>query len=125
VLWCEKLEAPDHDPVPTPEELLGRRVAALRKAAGLTQAALAVKINADVATISRLERGDSVPSISRLDEIATSLGVELRELFRFKLRPSPKDDAIDRLVARVRRRSPSEINAVTEVVEVVLRAMKA
>lgn len=123
-LWRLETVGPDHRAVPTPEELLGRRVATLRKSAGLTQAALAAKVRVDVATISRLERAESMPSLSRLEDIAVAVGVELGELFRFKSRASAKDEAIERLVATVRRRSPTEIDAVTEVVDVVLRVLK-
>ena len=75
----------------------------------------------DVATISRLERGESIPSLTRLETLAGKLGVELIELFRFKGKPSVKDEAIDRLVTVISRRGAADIDAVTAVVEVMLR----
>jgi len=43
------------------ERQLGQRVAAYRRTAGLTQEALAEKVGVAVETISRLERGSSIP----------------------------------------------------------------
>jgi transcriptional regulator with XRE-family HTH domain len=60
--------------------LLGRNVARRRKELGLTQAEFAEKIGADIVTVSRFERGSNLPSLLRLEKIATALGVPLAEL---------------------------------------------
>jgi len=60
--------------------LLGSNVAKRRKELGLTQAEFGEKIGADIVTISRFERGSSLPSLLRLENIAEALGVPLAEL---------------------------------------------
>lgn len=47
---------------------------------GLTQAEFATKIGADIVTVSRFERGSSLPSLLRLERIANTLGIPLAEL---------------------------------------------
>ena len=58
----------------------GPRLAALRQRRGLTQAALARKINGHVMTISRLERGANTPSIRLLQRLAKALDVPITAL---------------------------------------------
>jgi transcriptional regulator with XRE-family HTH domain len=67
-----------------------------------------------VETISRLERGSVVPSLVRMEEIAGVLGVDLPALFifkdrEFKDREPPRDKAVERLLAVVRRRPASVV----------------
>jgi transcriptional regulator with XRE-family HTH domain len=99
---------------------LGRRVATLRVAAGLTQATLAEHVGVTVETISRLERGKVTPSLERLEDVAGALGVDLGELFRFADRPGRKDQAIERVLALVRRSSIDDIDRVRRIAELVL-----
>jgi transcriptional regulator with XRE-family HTH domain len=90
---------------------IGRRVAECRKAAGLSQEKLAEKLRVSPETISRLERGANLPPVERLQEIAGLLGVELHELFRVgtSARQNERDQAMDRLVAVLARRSAEDI----------------
>jgi transcriptional regulator with XRE-family HTH domain len=60
--------------------LLGKNIAARRKAPGLTQAEFAEKISAETVTVSRFERGSNLPSLQRLERIANVLGMPLAEL---------------------------------------------
>lgn len=59
---------------------IGRRIASLRKAKGVSQEELAASCNRVVNTISNLERGLGDPKISTLRKIAHSLDVNLLEL---------------------------------------------
>ena len=65
-------------------EKLGRRIKALRKAAGLTQAKLAEMTELSDNFIALLERGQRSPSIHTLTKIAVALDVPLVELFQFE-----------------------------------------
>jgi len=64
---------------------LRRQVGALvrhhRELAGLTQAELGDKIGKALESIGRIERGEVAPSLMTLDELATALGIEVRDLF--------------------------------------------
>jgi transcriptional regulator with XRE-family HTH domain len=62
---------------------LGHRIAALRKAQGLTQEALAEMLGYSVEFISLVERGVNAPTVAGLEHFATALKVKVRELFNF------------------------------------------
>lgn len=65
------------------ERRLGRRIAELRKARGLTQQALAEKTGYSVEFVSLVERGINAPSVSGCANVADALGVSVAELFTF------------------------------------------
>ena len=62
-------------------ELFGRRLATLRRCAGLTQSDVAVACNVTVQVVSKWECGRSCPDILMLEDIAAVLGVPIQELF--------------------------------------------
>jgi len=53
-----------------------RVVAAARRAAGLTQAGLAVRLGTTQSAVARLEHGEVTPSIATLSRLANALGVQ-------------------------------------------------
>src|SRR4051812_15955301 len=59
---------------------IGRRIAALRGEAGLTQQQLADATGARVSAVRSLEQGRTFPSVQRLDMIATAVGCQLQDL---------------------------------------------
>lgn len=63
--------------------LLGKRIADLRKAKGLSQEELAAESKYSVEFISLVERGVNAPSVAGLERIAKALKVEIRDLFDF------------------------------------------
>jgi len=62
---------------------LGRRIAELRKAKGLTQEKFAEKTGYSVEFISFVERGINAPSIAGCDRIAKVLKLPIKDLFDF------------------------------------------
>lgn len=62
---------------------LGRRIAALRKTAELTQAKLAEKSGYSVEFISLVERGINAPSVEGCERIARTFRVSVKDLFDF------------------------------------------
>ena len=66
------------------EKALGKRIADLRKAKGLSQEALAAKSRYSTEFISLVERGLNAPSVAGLARIAKALNVEIKELFKLK-----------------------------------------
>jgi transcriptional regulator with XRE-family HTH domain len=66
------------------EKLIGSHIARFRKERELTQAELAEKIDVTVETISRMERGVSIPSIKTLEAVSKALSVRLKDLFDFE-----------------------------------------
>lgn len=59
---------------------LGRNVAKLRKAMAWTQEELAHRIGVEPETISRLERGATVPSLKSLEKLAVIFGTRISDL---------------------------------------------
>jgi transcriptional regulator with XRE-family HTH domain len=98
------------------EKKLGKRVAELRQAADFTQAKLAEKIGVATETVSRLERGAAMPSLSRIEGIAAALKVDLHEIFRFREGNTAKSAAVARMIAAVRDRSAADTAELAEIV---------
>ena len=82
---------------------VGSRVKAARKLRGLTQAALAEAIDMSFETVSNLERGKTAPNFNTLNDIASTLDVEMKFFFDYEVgNPST-----------LRSRILSELSAVT------------
>lgn len=60
---------------------LSQNLRALRKGQGLTLQQLAERVGLSASYLSQVERGVTLPSLSRLTSIAQALGVELRDFF--------------------------------------------
>ena len=61
-------------------EQLGRELRKARLARGLTQADVAERVDTDPETISRFERGATLPSLTRLLDLAEALHVTVGSL---------------------------------------------
>ena len=61
---------------------LGRNIAAFRKRYGMTQAALAEKINFSDKAVSKWERGESVPDVLTLTELARLFHITVDDLLK-------------------------------------------
>ena len=59
---------------------IGRNIAAYRKHSGLTQAGLAEKLNYSDKAVSKWERGESVPDVLTLVQLAEQFGVTVNDL---------------------------------------------
>ena len=88
------------------EELLGARIGDLRKSRQWTQAQLAERIEVEPETISRFERGATVPSLHTLEKLAQSLKVSIGDL----LVPSSTvpDDQATRISAWLSELKPAD-----------------
>lgn len=61
---------------------LARRIGALRRQKGLTQSALAERLEVSIQAVSKWETGRALPELSRIDELADILGVEVAYLLQ-------------------------------------------
>ena len=59
---------------------IGENIAAYRKRAGLTQAGLAEKLNYSDKAVSKWERGESVPDVLTLMQLAEQFGITVQDL---------------------------------------------
>jgi len=60
---------------------LGRRISYLRHKAHLKQLDIAERCFVSIQAVSKWERGQCCPSLPMLDDIASALGVEIKDLF--------------------------------------------
>lgn len=65
------------------EKELGKRVAEMRKAKGLSQEELAERSGYSSEFISLVERGVNAPAVAGLERIARALDVDIKDLFNF------------------------------------------
>lgn len=62
------------------KDLIGKNIASYRKRAGLTQAGLAEKLNYSDKAVSKWERGESVPDVITLAQLADLFEITVNEL---------------------------------------------
>ena len=105
------------------QQKIGQGIAKYRKAAGLTQEQLAAKLQVAHETVSRMERGVSMPSVMTLHRIANALGVEVQEFFAAEAGDSEKARALDNLLTLLKRRPGHEIRMVNELASVALEQL--
>ena len=62
------------------KDLIGKNIASYRKQAGLTQAGLAEKLNYSDKAVSKWERGESIPDVITLAQLAELFDITVNEL---------------------------------------------
>ncbi|MFN8288967.1 MAG: helix-turn-helix transcriptional regulator [Chitinophagaceae bacterium] len=66
------------------QKKLGKQIAALRKKSGLSQTALAHKIDKDRQWLNYIEKGKGNPTVKTLYLIAAELGVDVKHFFELE-----------------------------------------
>lgn len=61
----------------------GKRVSALRKAAGYSQEQFAFKCGVDRTYIGIIERGEKSPTLNTIAKLASALNISLSDIFRY------------------------------------------
>lgn len=111
----------------TIEKRLGAKVSEVRRSQKLTQAQLAEKIDVSVETVSRLERGVSVPSLKTIEHIAVSLNTPLTVFFDFEGQPpiSKKHEReLSKFMVFLRTLKTEELSFAHEVIKEILKIFK-
>lgn len=83
------------------EKTLGKTVAELRKAQGMTQLELAEKMAVTDKAVSKWERDLSCPDINSLPLLAQVLGVSVNDLLECRTAPAPAQTKIGSIAATV------------------------
>ena len=65
------------------KQMIGVRIAELRKSRGLTQEQLAGTMEISPKYLSSIERGKENPTLDTLIKLSESLGVNIEDIFRF------------------------------------------
>jgi len=113
---------------------LGRRIRELRRARGLTQAALAERLDITENYLGVLERGDRYPSLQLVETIAVVFDMPVFEVFRFPdeifQSPSEKrrlrryEEATYKLEGIIRERSPEEVELIVDVAQRIFQGVR-
>lgn len=100
---------------------LGRRLRALRRESGLTQAVVAKHAEIGNEFVSRLENGQGSPSLDTLGRLAAALDIPVAELFQFENETPSQQRTAKRLLRVLGRLGEEEINLVLRMAEQVAR----
>ena len=95
------------------KQIIAQNIVILRKQAGMTQLDLAEKLNYSDKAVSKWERGDSVPDIAVLKDIADLFGVTVDYLLK---EDHTAEEEAARLETREKQRSHQIIAALVAVV---------
>lgn len=96
--------------------LVGANIRRYRKRAGLSQEALAEKLDLSLNFIGQVERGSRAPSFSSLGRIAQVLKVEIQDLFLpLSVKPMSTKQARRRILRLLRQLSPSQLRLLADL----------
>ncbi len=104
------------------EKLIGAQIARVRKERGMTQERLAAYVNVATETISRLERGVSMPSLITLEKISHALHSPLKDLFDFEYTESKGntfEKEINKLIAFLKTRDADDIKMCYQILKMI------
>ena len=95
---------------------IGKRIAELRKLAGLSQVQLAESTKVSAEYISRLERGINAPSVEVLNKMADPLKAEVRDILTFS---EPEwEIEIEALIVLMKNKKGKSIRKVFKLAEI-------
>lgn len=94
---------------------LGKNIASWRNALGMTQEQLAFSLDVDPITISRFERGATLPSLPTLHRLARTLGTTMAQLLNEP--PPGKFSKADKIAALLEPLSEAEQEFALDFVE--------
>ena len=100
---------------------LGQRIRTFRRAARLTQEALAEKASVSPYYVGEIERGEASPSLSALQDIARGLQVGIRDLFDFPSEQGTPQQIVEDIVARLQAGHVSHIEDLILIREMIRR----
>ncbi len=98
---------------------IGNKIKEIRKKRGLTQAKLAEKINVDPKYISRLETGNSTPSIATIAKLSDILDVEMFSFFVVET-DKKKNQLIELINSKLPKANIKELNAIFEILDIMV-----
>lgn len=99
-------------------ERVGRKISELRKAQNMTQTELADKLEISFQAVSNWERGNSMPDISKLPELAGLFGVSIDELLgeKSELVESMVNDEV-KIYLETNTVTPNELSEVAPILK--------
>lgn len=102
-------------------ETFGRGLAALRKQKGLTQAALAARIDVSPQFLTAIETGKKAPSFDSIDQIADALETDAEHIFAAGRKENATAPTPNNLTRTVEALPAEHAKALVEVLQVISR----
>ena len=106
-------------------ELLGSQIAIARKRRNLKQTQLAESINVAPETVSRFERGTSIPSVRTLEKISKALHIPIKEFFAFDLQvpviQNERQNELTKVLVLLQNKRKAEIKRGYEVLKALFK----
>ena len=102
------------------DESIGRRISELRKAAKMTQEELASRAGMAPENLSRAERGQTLPHLSKLVGLANALGVSLDDIAQGRAASLQRGAEVIRLLRRIEELDKETAGDVAKVLNVLL-----
>ncbi|MEW6417237.1 MAG: helix-turn-helix transcriptional regulator [Nitrospirota bacterium] len=104
----------------TTKELLGARIKELRKAKRLSQSQLSESIGIDPKHLSRIEVGNSYPSLDRLERMAEVLGVDIKDFFEFG-HLEKKKEVLESLYKLLKEANEDNLRLIYKIIKSIVR----
>ena len=101
------------------KEFLGKRIKEIRKTRKMTQEKLAELICVDPKYISRLETGNSTPSLDTIMKISEALDIEAAELFNFSYLDE-KENLIEQILVKLHNTNSKNVRLVYGITNMIL-----
>ena len=98
---------------------IGNNIKQVRKKQGLTQTELAQKINVDPKYISRLETGNSTPSLPVVIKISEVLKTDISKFFTID-DINKKSNLIYKINAKLDRMNVNELNVISDITSYII-----
>lgn len=105
------------------DELIGQRIAELRRASGLTQEQLASTAGMASENLSRAERGKTLPHLDKLIGLSRALGVTLDELVEGRGNKTEPGTEVIRLIRRLESLDESTARHAARMLDAFLDAL--
>lgn len=101
--------------------LFGRRIKELRKNRGLSQEELAERADMSSKYISRIEMGQSFPSIETLAKLANALNVELKDFFEFAHKTPSQKELKEILNSLLKETDEEKVRLIVKVARAIVK----
>jgi len=110
------------------EKQIGAHLAKIRKERGLTQSDLAELIDVATETVSRMERGVSIPSLKTLENISNVLNVHLKDIFDLEYPQESRASALEnesaKLLGYIKTKRVSDIKMCSRIVKAIFEQIE-
>lgn len=104
-------------------ERVRQRIRERRLALALTQEQLCEQAQISIDSVSRIENGQRVPSLTTLESIAKALGISVARLVESEQTTAPADSNLAVITHRLRTQPPAVVAAAEQMIAALIAAV--